>query len=108
MASANSGSEFGGSESSSIQLISKIPHILPHERVFPIQIGSELFKLSGASISSDGASSSCSVPQTHSCSGPPPNSKDVIEGVDRGTQIANSHKPPRIFHSISSVSLQRR
>ena len=33
-----------------------IPNILPHERVFPIQIGSELFKLSGASISSDGAS----------------------------------------------------
>lgn len=31
-----------------------IPHILPHERVFPIQIGSELFRLSGASISSDG------------------------------------------------------
>ncbi len=35
-----------------------IPNILPHERVFPVQIGSELFKLSGASISSDGASSS--------------------------------------------------
>lgn len=31
-----------------------IPIILPHERVFPIQIGSELFRLSGASISSDG------------------------------------------------------
>lgn len=38
------------------QLISKIPQILPHERVFPIQIGSELFKLSGASISSDAPS----------------------------------------------------
>ncbi|CAM1504007.1 Fc.00g015980.m01.CDS01 [Cosmosporella sp. VM-42] len=36
--------------------ISKIPHILPHERVFPIQIGSELFKLSGASLSSDAPS----------------------------------------------------
>lgn len=35
-------------------LISKIPKILPHDRVFPIQIGSELFKLSGASLSSDG------------------------------------------------------
>lgn len=34
--------------------ISKIPKILPHERVFPIQIGTELFKLSGASLSSDG------------------------------------------------------
>lgn len=31
-----------------------IPNILPHERVFPIQIGSELFRLSGASLSSDG------------------------------------------------------
>lgn len=34
----------------------EIPNILPHERVFPIQIGSELFRLSGASISSDGVS----------------------------------------------------
>jgi len=33
-----------------------IPLILPHERVFPIQIGSELFRLSGASISSDAPS----------------------------------------------------
>lgn len=31
-----------------------IPNILPHERVFPIQVGTELFKLSGASLSSDG------------------------------------------------------
>jgi hypothetical protein len=36
------------------QDITKVPHILPHERVFPIQIGGDLFKLSGASISSDG------------------------------------------------------
>lgn len=41
------------------QLISKIPKILPHERVFPIQIGSEVFKLSGASLSSDGAYGCC-------------------------------------------------
>lgn len=33
-----------------------IPLILPHERVFPIQIGNQLFRLSGASISSDGMS----------------------------------------------------
>lgn len=32
----------------------EIPIILPHERVFRIQIGSELFTLSGASLSSDG------------------------------------------------------
>ncbi|KAI1753787.1 hypothetical protein F4782DRAFT_68579 [Xylaria castorea] len=38
------------------QLITKIPNILPHERVFPVQIGSELFKLSGASLSSDAPS----------------------------------------------------
>ncbi|VBB78343.1 Putative protein of unknown function [Podospora comata] len=41
---------------STTQLISHIPKILPHERVFPIQIGSELFKLSGASLSSDAPS----------------------------------------------------
>lgn len=34
--------------------VSRIPNVLPHERVFPIQIGSELFKLSGAALSSDG------------------------------------------------------
>lgn len=36
--------------------VHKIPQILPRERVFPIQIGGELFKLSGASLSSDGSS----------------------------------------------------
>ncbi|KAG5918020.1 hypothetical protein E4U42_007043 [Claviceps africana] len=36
--------------------IHKIPSILPRERVFPIQIGGELFKLSGASLSSDAPS----------------------------------------------------
>jgi hypothetical protein len=41
-----------------------IPNILPHERVFPIQIGCELFRLSGASISSDGL-----YPHAASCSG---------------------------------------
>jgi hypothetical protein len=34
------------------------PSILPPEKVFPIQIGSDLFRLSGASISSDGKSCS--------------------------------------------------
>ena len=37
-------------------MAARIPNILPHERVFPIQIGSELFKLSGASLSSDAPS----------------------------------------------------
>lgn len=44
------------SEANRPNLHSKIPNILPHERVFPIQIGTELFKLSGASLSSDGLS----------------------------------------------------
>ncbi|KAF5008729.1 hypothetical protein FDECE_5016 [Fusarium decemcellulare] len=38
------------------QNVARIPLVLPHERVFPIQIGSELFKLSGASLSSDAPS----------------------------------------------------
>lgn len=37
------------------------PDILPSGKVFPIQIGSELFRLSGASISSDGEHS-CPLP----------------------------------------------
>lgn len=51
---AGSGRSTPHAGSSQLQLVNKIPNILPHERVFPIQIGSELFKLSGASISSDG------------------------------------------------------
>ena len=42
-------------EPSADEHVLHIPKILPHERVFPIQIGGELFKLSGASLSSDGA-----------------------------------------------------
>jgi hypothetical protein len=41
-------------EPDSVVAANQIPNVLPHERVFPIQIGCELFKLSGASISSDG------------------------------------------------------
>lgn len=43
-------------------LPNEIPQLLPHESVFPIQIGSELFKLSGASISSDGQ-----LPSSYPC-----------------------------------------
>ncbi|PKS11768.1 hypothetical protein jhhlp_001061 [Lomentospora prolificans] len=46
----------GDTNSHTETTISRIPKILPHERVFPIQIGTELFKLSGASISSDAPS----------------------------------------------------
>ncbi|CAH0041284.1 unnamed protein product [Clonostachys solani] len=45
----------GSNEAPQEQNATKIPHILPHERVFPVQIGGELFKLSGASLSSDGS-----------------------------------------------------
>lgn len=41
------------------------PSILPPEKVFPIQIGSELFRLSGASISSDGKHAVLSIPLKH-------------------------------------------
>lgn len=39
--------------------------ILPHEKVFPIQIGTELFRLSGASLSSDGECYSSSPWSAH-------------------------------------------
>ncbi|TPX17996.1 uncharacterized protein E0L32_011907 [Thyridium curvatum] len=54
--SADMESQDGQSRDVSTYPSNKIPQILPHERVFPIQIGSELFKLSGASISSDAPS----------------------------------------------------
>jgi hypothetical protein len=41
------------------KLNTNIPNILPYKRVFPIQIGSELFRLSGASISSNGTYFCC-------------------------------------------------
>lgn len=34
----------------------EIPKVLPHSRVYQIQVGSKLFKLSGASLSSDSPS----------------------------------------------------
>ena len=55
-AGAGSDPDFGYRAAQTESGVNKIPPILPHERVFPIQIGSELFKLSGASISSDGTS----------------------------------------------------
>jgi hypothetical protein len=62
-ASASASASVSASASASMSIVdpahnestvAKIPRVLPHERVFPIQIGSELFKLSGASLSSDG------------------------------------------------------
>ncbi|APA07991.1 hypothetical protein sscle_03g027610 [Sclerotinia sclerotiorum 1980 UF-70] len=43
-------------ESEPRKLNTDIPKYLPHEKVFPIQIGTELFRLSGASLSSDAPS----------------------------------------------------
>jgi hypothetical protein len=37
-----------------VEMAGMTPSILPAGRVFPIQVGCELFKLSGASIASDG------------------------------------------------------
>ncbi|KAK4121846.1 hypothetical protein N657DRAFT_99229 [Parathielavia appendiculata] len=53
---STTGAEDGFNEPDSMIAANRIPNILPHERVFPIQIGCELFKLSGASISSDAPS----------------------------------------------------
>lgn len=76
--------------------VGKIPMILPHERVFPIQIGSELFKLSGASISSDSPSYfsqyfCCQVRQAHE------------KGEDLSTAIRTLYidRDPGTFHDIS-------
>ncbi|KAK9450166.1 uncharacterized protein V1518DRAFT_413151 [Limtongia smithiae] len=40
----------------SVPILNKIPHILPHEKVFSVQVGDMLFRLSGASLSSDAPS----------------------------------------------------
>ncbi|KAK7207696.1 hypothetical protein BZA70DRAFT_272005 [Myxozyma melibiosi] len=49
--SVNSSNRFNGPA-----LNMNIPRILPHEQVFSIQVGDTLFRLSGASLSSDGPS----------------------------------------------------
>ncbi|KAK6505973.1 hypothetical protein TWF506_010900 [Arthrobotrys conoides] len=41
---------------SSSQQMNRIPYILPHDKVFNIQVGCQMFSLSGASISSDAPS----------------------------------------------------
>ncbi|KAF3185159.1 hypothetical protein TWF225_005645 [Orbilia oligospora] len=40
----------------SLHGMNRIPHILPHDKVFNIQVGCQMFSLSGASISSDAPS----------------------------------------------------
>ncbi|AEO71859.1 uncharacterized protein THITE_2124720 [Thermothielavioides terrestris NRRL 8126] len=76
--------------------INEIPNILPHERVFPIQIGSELFKLSGASISSDAPSY---FSQYFKC--------QIKQAEDNGLDISNAirtlyiDRDPVTFRDIS-------
>ena len=48
-------------DSSSSSASPQYHSILPHEKVFPVQVGSEIFRLSGASITSDGQSISTPV-----------------------------------------------
>ncbi|OBT62250.1 hypothetical protein VE03_08061 [Pseudogymnoascus sp. 23342-1-I1] len=62
-----------------------IPHVLPHEKVFPIQIGSKLFRLSGASISSDVQA------ETRRANGEP----------DQGIKTLYIDRDPTIFSDIS-------
>ncbi|KAH7367150.1 BTB/POZ domain-containing protein [Plectosphaerella cucumerina] len=85
-----------GRDGDSLGDVAKIPTILPHERVFPIQIGSELFKLSGASISSDAPSYfsqyfCCQVRNAHE------------RGEDLSTAIRTLYidRDPGTFHDIS-------
>ncbi|KAH6688523.1 BTB/POZ domain-containing protein [Plectosphaerella plurivora] len=85
-----------GGDGDSLSEVAKIPTILPHERVFPIQIGSELFKLSGASISSDAPSYfsqyfCCQVQNAHE------------RGEDLSTAIRTLYidRDPGTFHDIS-------
>lgn len=54
--SGASAARSGGGGGNEHNNLTEIPPVLPHERVFPIQIGGELFKLSGASLSSDAPS----------------------------------------------------
>ncbi|OBT56406.1 hypothetical protein VE04_03368 [Pseudogymnoascus sp. 24MN13] len=76
----------------------EIPHVLPHEKVFPIQIGSKLFRLSGASISSDAPSYfseyfKCQLAQaeTRRAQGEP----------DQGIKTLYIDRDPTIFSDIS-------
>ncbi|CAK7564500.1 MAG: hypothetical protein SEPTF4163_002394 [Sporothrix epigloea] len=80
----------------SVQPASRIPNLLPHERVFPIQIGSELFKLSGASLSSDAPSY---FSQYFQCQ----IKKAENDGEDVGTAISTLYidRDPVTFRDIS-------
>ncbi|KAF3288278.1 hypothetical protein TWF970_005359 [Orbilia oligospora] len=53
-----SGSGSGSRPAGDLSLhgMNRIPHILPHDKVFNIQVGCQMFSLSGASISSDAPS----------------------------------------------------
>jgi hypothetical protein len=87
---ANSGRTPSIMRATRAQSFPEIPKILPHEKVFPVQIGCELFRLSGASISSDGQCSPVF------CSG----SLRGIGFVDKKLRMLEH---PHILPSFSSV-----
>ncbi len=89
-----------------------IPHELPHERVFPIQIGSELFRLSGASISSDGMSPSPPPPlpllYSHHNSRPKSNFNLTIpEHPLTSPNISNASSAPRLRAGMNRATCER-
>lgn len=63
-----------------------VPMVLPARKVFPIQIGDKLFRLSGASISSDG---------------------QYYDVSERDGQYTNTTKPPRTFRNSLKSSYGR-
>lgn len=60
----------------------RIPQLLPHENMYKIQIGNKLFKISGASLSSDGPSYF-----TRCFSGSSGESQDQVLFIDRSAEV---------------------
>lgn len=60
----------------------RIPQLLPHENMYKIQVGSKLFKISGASLSSDGPSYF-----TKCFSGSVNESPDQVLFIDRSAEV---------------------
>lgn len=95
----------------------EIPIVLPHERVFRIQIGSELFTLSGASLSSDGKQNAFYLiiikpPFIHSSMElsvilrstlPKPHSsrREIVASSHLRDSFLLNHSPIRLFYPLS-------
>lgn len=71
-----------------------IPQILPHDKMYKIQVGQQLFRISGASLSSDGPSFFTNyfikVEASRNTSGGKSDTKDTSDG-NQGTQGKSSH-----------------